>query len=161
MPVLTDKEEAFLSWITDSNRFTIETVLSRHAGTVRLRDLVTTDPEIMRGVPVFAGTRVPIDIVLASVARGTDWNRLVASYPFLTDDHVVAAKAVMESRYAMSPRQADIEAGLYDYPHGYFVNVVRQDRAAHLEREGGQQAVVQYLYNEIGRCVAAGIGAKK
>jgi len=34
------------------------------------------------------------------------------------------------------------------------------DFAALLVRERGQQAVVQYLYNDIGRRVAAGIGAK-
>ncbi|NDZ16933.1 DNA-binding protein [Variovorax sp. WS11] len=31
---------------------------------------------------------------------------------------------------AMSPRQAGVEAGLYDYPDGHFVNVVRGDDAS-------------------------------
>ena len=29
----------------------------------RLRQLVTRDPEIMRGTPVFKGTRIPVDLV--------------------------------------------------------------------------------------------------
>lgn len=54
--------------------------------------LVTTDPEIMNGAAVFAGTRVPIDIVLDSLARGMDMQRLKRSYPFLTEAHVQAAE---------------------------------------------------------------------
>lgn len=54
--------------------------------------LVTNDAEIMGGVPVFAGTRVPIEIVLGSLASGIEMNRLKASYPFLTEAHVQAAK---------------------------------------------------------------------
>jgi len=54
--------------------------------------LVTTGPDIMGGAAVFAGTRVPIDIVLGSMAAGIEMDRLVASYPFLTDAHVQAAR---------------------------------------------------------------------
>ena len=46
----------------------------------------------MGGTPVFAGTRVPVDIVLASVGAGIARDRLQASYPFLTDDHLQAAR---------------------------------------------------------------------
>lgn len=41
---------------------------------------------------MFAGTRVPIDIVLSSLNMGVDMDRLVDSYPFLTDAHIEAAK---------------------------------------------------------------------
>lgn len=58
--------------------------------------LVTTDPEIMSGAPVFAGTRVPVEIVLASLGKGIDMDRLKASYPFLTEAHVQAAKVYEE-----------------------------------------------------------------
>jgi uncharacterized protein (DUF433 family) len=54
--------------------------------------LVREDPQIMDGAPVFAGTRVPIDIVLASLDQGIDSKRLAASYPFLTEAHVEAAR---------------------------------------------------------------------
>lgn len=54
--------------------------------------LVTTDPEIMGGVPVFAGTRVPVGNVLSSLAAGIQLNRLKASYPFLTEAHIQSAK---------------------------------------------------------------------
>jgi uncharacterized protein (DUF433 family) len=58
--------------------------------------LVTNDPGVVGGVPVFAGTRVPIGIVLGSVAAGIELDRLTASYPFLTEAHVQSAKVYDE-----------------------------------------------------------------
>ena len=58
--------------------------------------LVITDPEVMGGVPVFAGTRVPVSIVLGSVAAGIQLDRLKASYPFLTEAHIQSAKVYDE-----------------------------------------------------------------
>ena len=54
--------------------------------------LVTTDPEVMDEAPVFAGTRVPLDIVLGSLAAGIHLARLKASYPFLTEAHIQSAR---------------------------------------------------------------------
>ena len=59
--------------------------------------LVMSDPEIMNGSPVFAGTRVPVDNVLASLAVGIDMSRIRDSYPFLTDAHLQAARAYVEA----------------------------------------------------------------
>jgi uncharacterized protein (DUF433 family) len=58
--------------------------------------LVSVDPEVMGGEPVFAGSRVPIDIVLGSVDTGVDQQRLQDSYPFLTPLHLVAARVWRE-----------------------------------------------------------------
>ena len=54
--------------------------------------LVISDPEIMGGAQVFAGTRVPLNVVLDSIAAGIDLDRIKASYPFLTDAHIEAAR---------------------------------------------------------------------
>jgi uncharacterized protein (DUF433 family) len=53
--------------------------------------LVVENAEVMGGLPCFAGTRVPIETVLASLQKGIAKDRLVASYPFLTDAHIDAA----------------------------------------------------------------------
>lgn len=53
---------------------------------------VITDPEILSGTPVFAGSRVPIEIVLASLARGVPFDRLKESWPFLTMEHIQTAR---------------------------------------------------------------------
>ena len=50
------------------------------------------DPDVMRGTACIAGTRVPIETVLASLDEGVSMSRLKASYPFLTDAHVEAAR---------------------------------------------------------------------
>lgn len=55
--------------------------------------LVVSDPEILSGEPVFAGTRVPIDIVLACVDAGMDMTRIRASYPIVDEEHIAAARA--------------------------------------------------------------------
>jgi len=36
----------------------------------RLRELITSDPQIMRGTPVFKGTRIPVDLVADMLAQG-------------------------------------------------------------------------------------------
>jgi uncharacterized protein (DUF433 family) len=58
---------------------------------------VVTDPEILDGMPVFAGSRVPIDMVLACVDAGTDMARIRQAYPFVTDGHITAARAYKAS----------------------------------------------------------------
>jgi uncharacterized protein (DUF433 family) len=58
---------------------------------------VVTDPEVLSGMPVFAGSRVPIDVVLASIDAGTDMTRIRQAYPFVTDEHVTAARAYKAS----------------------------------------------------------------
>lgn len=58
--------------------------------------LVATDPGILRGTPVFAGSRLPIANVLASLAAGIRFERLQESYPFLTPTHVRAARLYVQ-----------------------------------------------------------------
>lgn len=76
--------------------------------------LVTTDPEVMGGVPVFAGTRVPVGIVLGSLAAGVHLDRLKASYNFLTEAHIQAAKVyeAVHPRRGRPPRIADVNPEL-------------------------------------------------
>jgi uncharacterized protein (DUF433 family)/transcriptional regulator with XRE-family HTH domain len=70
--------------------------------TIDVRDLVHNDewdqlvianPKVMGGIPVFAGSRVPIEIVLSSLKAGVDLEELKLSYPFLTPAHIEAARA--------------------------------------------------------------------
>lgn len=55
--------------------------------------LVTANPKVMGGMPVFAGSRVPIEIVLSSLKADVDLEELKLSYPFLTPVHIEAARA--------------------------------------------------------------------
>lgn len=76
--------------------------------------LVTTNPEVMGGVPVFVGTRVPFGIVLGSLAAGVHLGRLQASYPFLTEAHIQAAKVyeAVHPRRGRPRRIADVNPEL-------------------------------------------------
>lgn len=52
---------------------------------------VVEDPQVMGGLPVFRGTRVPIANVLASLDAGFNLDQLREAYPFLTQELVNAA----------------------------------------------------------------------
>jgi uncharacterized protein (DUF433 family) len=54
--------------------------------------LIETSDEVMDGAPVFKGTRVPLDVVTASLDKGISFERVQASYQFLTPELAEAAK---------------------------------------------------------------------
>jgi uncharacterized protein (DUF433 family) len=66
--------------------------LTRMKEIEKAQKVVASDPEILGGVPVFAGTRVPVDTVVASLKKGIDRKRILDTYPFLTDEHLEAAQ---------------------------------------------------------------------
>ena len=53
---------------------------------------VSATKEVMDGMAVFRGTRVPIDNVLGSLDEGTSFARIKNSYSFLTEELVSAAR---------------------------------------------------------------------
>lgn len=55
------------------------------------RDAAVSDPEILGGVPVLRGTRVPVHDVAASVAVGLPPDRILAAYPSLDADRIALA----------------------------------------------------------------------
>ena len=56
-------------------------------------DLITRDPKICGGQPVFLGTRVSLRTVLASLADGDAEQDILRSFPTLSPEHVRAAIA--------------------------------------------------------------------
>jgi len=79
----------------------VERTRQRMAEVENARRLVGTDAQVLGGTPVFAGTRVPIEAVLASLDEGVTIERLRSAYPFLTDAHVQAARTYS----AVNPRR--------------------------------------------------------
>lgn len=59
---------------------------------------INVDSEILNGTPVFKGTRVPIESVLASLDAGVDLSRLQKSYPFLNEELVESARVYAKVR---------------------------------------------------------------
>lgn len=56
---------------------------------------VTTDADILNGLPVFRGTRMPIETVVASLDNGIGLDNVQRSYAFVNDELVNAARAYM------------------------------------------------------------------
>jgi len=54
---------------------------------------VVVDPEVMRGAACLAGSRLPAATLVAMVNGGESWERMVEGWPWLTPQHVDAARA--------------------------------------------------------------------
>jgi uncharacterized protein (DUF433 family) len=54
------------------------------------RDIVTSDPEILGGTPVFAGTRVPVDSLLAHLKAGDSIDTFLTDFPSVSRSQVEA-----------------------------------------------------------------------
>jgi len=92
----------------------LEQALCRVKQVEQADTLVVTDPEILGGTPVFAGTRVPSEVVLGSLAAGIGLDRLQDSYPFLTEAHIESAQvfALVHPRRGRPRRLADLSPAL-------------------------------------------------
>jgi uncharacterized protein (DUF433 family) len=57
---------------------------------VKLRERIVSDPGLRGGQPCIRGTRVPVSLIVATLA---DWpvERLLAEYPQLTNNDIQAA----------------------------------------------------------------------
>ncbi len=55
------------------------------------RNLIQSDPAVMMGKPVIAGTRITVELVLEKLAAGESIEQILDSHPRLTRDAVLAA----------------------------------------------------------------------
>jgi uncharacterized protein (DUF433 family) len=54
------------------------------------RHIVHSDPEILGGTPVFAGTRVPVDALIDFLEGGDTIEHFLENYPGVTREQVFA-----------------------------------------------------------------------
>lgn len=64
--------------------------------------VVVVDPDVLAGMPCLAGSRLPAQTLIAMVDAGDTWDRIVASWPWLTPAHVDAAKQSLADSKASS-----------------------------------------------------------
>ncbi len=57
------------------------------------QNLIVVDPKIMMGKPVIAGTRLTVELILEELGAGRSFEDLLASYPHLTRQSILAALA--------------------------------------------------------------------
>lgn len=52
--------------------------------------LIQSNPKIMMGKPVVAGTRITVELILEKLAAGESMEQLLYEYPTLTEESVSA-----------------------------------------------------------------------
>lgn len=68
--------------------------------------LLTCDPEILGGTPVFAGTRVPIRTLIDYLEAGDDLDTFLEDFPAVSREHAIAALEQACEALAASARPA-------------------------------------------------------
>jgi len=59
---------------------------------------ITTDPEILAGKPVIAGSRLSVEFILELIAEGWTESDMLRNYPGLTRDQILACVAYAKHR---------------------------------------------------------------
>ncbi len=62
-----------------------------------IEEMVVSDPEIMRGTPVFKGTRIPVDLVADMLAQGATAEEILEGYPTLSKEKIAIAPLYMRA----------------------------------------------------------------
>ena len=76
------------------------------------RERIAIDPAIHHGKPCIKGTRVPVSVIVGSVAEGNSPERILESWPQLTAEDIKAAlkfAAVAASTASLAVLQGDGE----------------------------------------------------
>ena len=56
-----------------------------------IQKYIKCDPDVMDGLPVFVGTRVPVHIVFECLAEGMSPEQILKAFPTLEPEHIPAA----------------------------------------------------------------------
>ena len=65
--------------------------------------VIVSDPNIMMGKPIVAGTRVTVELILEKLAAGESYQQILEAYPRLTIDALFSAIA-----FAAAALRADV-----------------------------------------------------
>jgi uncharacterized protein (DUF433 family) len=57
----------------------------------RGKDMIVSDREIMRGTPVYRGTRIPVELIADMLSQGATLEEILEGYPALNRDKVELA----------------------------------------------------------------------
>jgi len=56
-------------------------------------NLIQSDPTVMMGKPVIAGTRITVELILETLAAGETFEQILEAHPRLTRESILAALA--------------------------------------------------------------------
>jgi uncharacterized protein (DUF433 family) len=77
------------------------------------RERISIDPRIHHGKPCIKGTRVPVSVIVGTVAEGLAWERIIESWPQLSLDDIEAAlrfASRLAAEVTTIPLDADVDA---------------------------------------------------
>ena len=63
----------------------------------RIEEMVVSDPEIMRGTPVFKGTRIPVRLIADMLAQGATAEEILEGYPTLSKEKIAHVPLYMRA----------------------------------------------------------------
>jgi uncharacterized protein (DUF433 family) len=73
---------------------------------MEIKDIITIDPEILSGQPVFTGTRVPVETLFDHLEAGVALDEFLDDFPGVTKEQAVAlldmASKLLTSKNAAS-----------------------------------------------------------
>ncbi len=67
------------------------------------KNLIVSNPKVMMGKPVVAGTRITVELILEKLSAGEDIEQLLEAHPHLTREAILAALA-----FAAEALRADV-----------------------------------------------------
>jgi uncharacterized protein (DUF433 family) len=56
-----------------------------------VRNLITSDPAVMMGKPIVAGTRITVELILEKLGAGESVEQILSAHPRLTAEGIRAA----------------------------------------------------------------------
>ncbi len=59
---------------------------------------ISVDPEVHHGEPCIKGTRIPVSVIVGSIADGMSFDEIVDAYPQLNNELVRAALAMVQQK---------------------------------------------------------------
>ncbi len=66
---------------------------------MNVQDIITQDKDILGGIPVFAGTRVPVDSLLSHLKVGVRLDEFLDDFPSVTREQALALLDTMETLF--------------------------------------------------------------
>jgi uncharacterized protein (DUF433 family) len=63
----------------------------------RAEEMIVSDPEIMRGAPVYRGTRIPVELIADMLNQGAKPEEILDGYPALDRDKVALAPLYVQA----------------------------------------------------------------
>jgi uncharacterized protein (DUF433 family) len=73
---------------------------------MRREQIITRDKDILGGTPIFTGTRVPVDTLLAHIKAGDSLEKFLDDFPSVSRDQAIAFLELAQELVIQEARDA-------------------------------------------------------